>query len=145
MSLSDFEIRYDDVMYRGAVATAVRGIALNDITTLIREHLSDMNTVFDLYEKEGADVALMKAMEFAVKMVDEVPELVSSIIIKATDETDSPELREKLRKLPIALTVEVMRKIIEITVEDAGGAKKLIDSLVMMVRTVKPSLTQATD
>jgi hypothetical protein len=82
----------------------------------------------------------MRAAEFALKLVDEVPDLVESIIIAATDETDTPELRATLRKLPIGLTIEVMRKIIEITVEDAGGAKKLLDNIVMTVRTMRPNL-----
>jgi hypothetical protein len=141
MSLSDFEIRYEEVMYQGRVATSVRGIALSDITSLIRGHLLEMNKVFELYEQEGSnDVAAMRAAEFALKLVDEVPDLVESIIIAATDETDTPELRATLRKLPIGLTIEVMRKIIEITVEDAGGAKKLLDNIVMTVRTMRPNL-----
>jgi hypothetical protein len=142
MSLSDFEIRYEDVMYQGRVATRVRGIALNDITKLIRQHLLELNAVFKMYEEEAdKDVSAMRAAEFALKLVDETPELVESIIIAATDDVETPELRAKLRKMPLGLTLEVMRKIIEITIEDAGGAKKLLDSIVMTVRTMRPNLS----
>lgn len=141
MSLADFEIRTEDVMYQGAVATTVRGIALRDITSLLGKHMADLNHVIDLYEKEGTrQVAVAKGAEFAMRMVNEVPDLVDGIIIAATDETDTPELREKLRVLPIGLMVEVMRKIIELTTEDAGGAKKLLDSLVATIKTMRPSL-----
>lgn len=141
MSLADFEIRTEDVMYQGAVATTVRGIALRDITGLLGKHMADLNKMIDLYEREGSSqVTVAKGAEFAMRMVNEVPDLVDGIILAATDETDTPELREKLRVLPIGLMVEVMRKIIELTTEDAGGAKKLLDSLVATVRTMRPSL-----
>lgn len=141
MSLADFEIRTEDVMYQGAVATTVRGIALRDITSLLGKHMADLNKMIDLYEREGSSqVTVAKGAEFAMRMVNEVPDLVDGIILAATDETDTPELREKLRVLPIGLMVEVMRKIIELTTEDAGGAKKLLDSLVATVRTMRPSL-----
>jgi hypothetical protein len=139
MSLADFEIRKEDVMYRGVVATTVRGIALRDITSLLHGHLADLNTVFAAYKAEANnDIAMMKAATFALKMVNDVPDLVESIVIAATDEVDTPELRAKLRKLPIGLMAETLRKIIEITTEDAGGAKKLFDSLVGMAQTIRP-------
>lgn len=140
MSLADYEIRYEEVTFQGKVVDKVRGIALNDIASLIRDHLLELNRVFDMYEKEGGEVAVMQAAAFALKMVEEVPDLVDSIIIAATDAVDEPGLRSKLKRLPIGLTIEVMRKIIEITVEDAGGAKKLLDNIAMTVRTMRPSL-----
>lgn len=142
MSLADFQIRTEEVMYRGVVATTVRGIALRDITDLMRGHLADLNTVFDAYKAEGnTAVSMMKGAEFAMKLVNDCPDLVEAIIVAATDdvEPDTPELRAKLRKLPLGLTVEILRKIIEITTEDAGGAKKLFDSLVAMVETMRPN------
>ncbi len=142
MSLADFVIRKEDVTYRGEVATTVRGIALYDITSLLHGHLADLNRVFDMYEKEGGqDVALARGAEFALKLVNDMPDLVEAFIIRATDDTDTPELRATLRTLPLGLTVEIVRKIIEITVEDAGGAKKLMDNLVGMVRTMRPNVT----
>lgn len=143
MSLADFVIRTEEVMYQGRVATTVRGIALRDITGLMHTHLVDLNSVFAAYKAEAnSDVALMKGAAFAMKMVNDVPDLVEAIVISATDAEDTEELRAKLRKLPIGLMVEVLRKIIEITTEDAGGAKKLFDSLVAMVETMRPATTQ---
>lgn len=146
MSLADFVIRKEDVMYQGVVATSVRGIALRDITELLHDHLVEMNHVFKLYEQEGdKNVAAMKGAEFALKLVNDVPDLVESFIVQATDETDTPALRETLRKLPIGLMVEIIRKIIDITTEDAGGAKKLLDNLMGMVRTIQPAMNDLPD
>lgn len=139
MPLLDFEIRKEPVTYQGKV-TEVRGIALFDITTLVRHHLADMNKLFDMYDKpEQRNLALAQTAEFALRIVDEVPDLVAALIIRACDEDESDEkVVAHVRRLPIGLQVELVRKIIELTVEDAGGAKKLFDNLVKMMRTVTP-------
>lgn len=140
MSLADFVIRKEDVMYQGVAATSVRGIALRDITELLHEHLVEMNHLFKLYEDQpDKNIAFMRGAEFALKLVNDVPDLVESFIIRATEERDTPELRAKLKQLPVGLMIEIIRKIIDITVEDAGGAKKLIDNLVGMVQTLRPT------
>jgi hypothetical protein len=38
--------------------------------------------------------------------------------------------------------VECIRKIIELTFEEAGGAKKFLDSLVGMVKVMGPGMTE---
>ena len=90
MSLADFQIRTEEVVYRGVVATTVRGIALRDITDLMRGHLADLNTVFDAYKAEGnTAVSMMKGAEFALKLVNDCPDLVEAIIVAATDDVST--------------------------------------------------------
>lgn len=139
-SLLDFVIRKEPVSYRG-VDVLVRGLALFDITELIRRHLGDMTTVFDAYKKAGEDAqknALADSMVFAVKLVQDVPDLVIAMIIRATDEAETQELVDHTARLPLDLQVELIRKIIDMTFEEAGGAKKLFDKLKMMAITVMP-------
>lgn len=147
MSLRDFVIRKEPVVYQG-VSTQVRGIALFDISDLMRNHLAEMNKLFGMYQNlETRETAIAQGMQFAARIVDEVPKLVTAIIIRACDEDQNDEaLIDHVQRLSIGLQVELIRKIIELTVEEAGGAKKLIDSLVSMVNTVKPmTMDESTD
>lgn len=144
MSLRDFVIRKEEVMHRGG-SMEVRGIALFDISDLMRNHLAEMNHLFSLYSNlESRDTAIAQGMQFAARIVDEVPKLVTAIIIRACDEDESDEaLVKHVQRFPIGLQVELVRKVIELTVEEAGGAKKLFDSLVTMVNTVKPTTMES--
>lgn len=146
MSLRDFVIRKESVAHRGG-STEVRGIALFDISDLMRNHLAEMNKLFAMYSNlETRDTAITQGMQFAARIVDEVPALVTAIIIRACDEDQhDKELVEHVQRFPIGMQVELIRKVIELTVEEAGGAKKLLDSLVTMVNTVKPTTETETD
>lgn len=137
--LRDFEVRKESVSYRGQ-SVEIRGLSLFDITTLIRTHLGDMNAVFALYKQDATDgSALADSVIFAMKLVQTAPDLVAAIIVQACDEPSTPETVEHVQRLPLGLQVELIRKIMDITFEEAGGAKKLFDSLAMMATQMKPT------
>jgi hypothetical protein len=143
MALKDFTIRREEMRFQGGVVL-MRGLALNDITHLLREHLAELNTLFKLYEKEDTrDTAIAQSINFATTIVMKTPELAATAITLACDEIDSPEALDVARKLPFPTQVEMIRKIIELTFEEAGGLKKFIDSLVGTIQTLRPaSLTE---
>lgn len=137
MSLKDFQIATRSVAFRGQ-SLVIRGLALNDISHLIREYLAEINTLFGLYEKEETrETAAAQSVQFAVTIIKETPNLVAQLIVLATDSPqDTLEIAERL---PIPVQTELIRQVIELTFEEAGGAKKFIDSLVELVTSLRPA------
>jgi hypothetical protein len=139
MSLKDFIIATEVVAFRGG-SIELRGLALNDVTALIRNHLADLNRLFDMYDDEETRAsALAEAARFALTLVQESPAVVAKMIALCSDE---PEHEATAARLPIPVQVEAVRKIIELTFEEAGGAKKFLDSVTSLVKGIMPqSLT----
>jgi hypothetical protein len=135
MSLKDFVIRKEQVAFRGGVLE-VRGLALNDVTVLIRDHLTELSRLFELYDNdETRNTAMAESAKFAIELIKESPQVVASMIALSSDE---PSLVNVAAQLPLPVQVETVRKIIELTFEEAGGAKKFLDSLVELVSGVMP-------
>jgi hypothetical protein len=139
MSLKDFKIASDVVTFRGG-SLELRGLSLNDFSVLMRNYLPELNNLFQLYENEATrDNAISQSVKFASTVVQEAPGMVAQMIVLCGDEDTS--LLPVAAKLPITVQVECVRKIIELTFEEAGGAKKFLDSLVGMVKTMGPGTT----
>jgi len=137
MSLQDFKIHTEEVTFRGG-SFALRGLALNDVAALIREHLDELNKLFHLYDNEETrETALAESARFAITIVREAPHLAALMIALAADEPEAVNVAERL---PLPNQVECIRKIIELTFEEAGGAKKFLDSLVDLVGGMTPKV-----
>jgi ParB-like chromosome segregation protein Spo0J len=135
MALKDFAIRKDKVSFQGGVLE-LRGLALIDVSVLVRNHMDELNRLLGLYDNEQTRAtALAEAANFAIALVKESPQIVAQMIALASDEPDEIAVAERL---PLPVQVEAMRKIIEMTFEEAGGAKKFLDSLLTMVGGMMP-------
>lgn len=136
MSLANIQIPREVVMFRGE-PIALRGLSLNDFSTLMRGHLAELNKLFDLYDNDDTrETAMSQSATFAIKLVQETPALVAQLIVLASD---SPQEELKIAEsFPLPLQVECVRAIINITFEEAGGAKKFLDSLMGMVSSLRP-------
>jgi hypothetical protein len=143
MSLKDFKIASDVVTFRGG-SLELRGLSLNDFSVLMRGYLPELNNLFKLYEDEATrENAISQSVKFATTLVQETPQMVAQMIVLCADEDQS--LLSVAARLPITVQVECIRKIIELTFEEAGGAKKFLDSLVGMVKTMGPGVTETPD
>lgn len=137
MSLKDFKIASDVVTFRGG-SLELRGLSLNDFSVLMRGYMAELNNLFKLYEDDAnRDLAITQSVKFATTIVQEAPNMVAQMIVLCGDEDQ--ELLPVAAKLPLPVQVECVRKIIELTFEEAGGAKKFLDSLVGMVKVMGPS------
>lgn len=142
MSLADVVIPTREVTL-GESRVMVRGISLNDVSALLRDHLVELSTLFDLYDdEETRETAMAAGASFAIKLVQEAPDMAAMCIILLTDSpaSDLP----KARKFPLGWQVELIRVALEVTFEEAGGGKKFLDKMMAMVRNVRPS-TKARD
>lgn len=136
MSLADFSINKVKVDFRGG-SLELRGLALEDISVLVRHYLPELNALFDMYDTpETRDTAISQSGAFAIKIIKEAPELVAQLIVLAADEPQ--EHIDIARRLPLPIQVECVRAVIDLTFEEAGGAKKFLDSLMGMVTNLRP-------
>lgn len=139
MALMDFVVPKKTVPF-GAATVDVRGVALDDISFLLRDHLVEVNRLMALYEdEEKRKTAMAQAATFAVKLISEAPDLVHNLIARCADEEPTPELLERISTFPVGLQVELAQSIWTLTVEEAGGAKKLLDKFMGMVSQVRPT------
>jgi len=135
MALTDVYIPRRDVPFRDT-SFSVRGLSLIDVSALMQTHLEQIDHLFKLYDAdETREQALGEAARFGVTIVRETPSMVGLLIALAADE---PSAVEKANRLPLAVQVEALRNIIELTFEEAGGAKKFLDMVVEMVRGMMP-------
>jgi hypothetical protein len=137
MSLQDFKVPTEEVAFRGGVLV-LRGLALNDISTLVRDYLAELNVLFAMYgNEETRETALAESARFAITIIKETPNIVAQMIVLASDEPQ--EHLHIAARLPLPIQTECVRKIIELTFEEAGGAKKFLDSLVGLVGGMMPT------
>lgn len=126
MALSDYVIQTETVPLKGG-SLEVRGLGLDDVTVLLRNHMPDLDKLFDLYDETQTDPTKFgETAKYAIKIVSQAPGLVANMIALASDEPDEVE---KCRRLPMAAQVKALTAIIKITFEEAGGPKKFYETL----------------
>ena len=141
MSFKDFEIIKEPVMFRGVAVAHVRGLALNDITVLVRGHLVEIDKLIAMFDNDATrETAMTEAARYAIKILQDAPDLAAKMIALASDE---PDQADKIAKLPLPMQVESVRKIINLTFEEFGGAKKFIDSMLDLMGGFMPMMPEA--
>lgn len=136
MSLADFQPETLTVKYKGNELT-VRGLSMIDISSILKVHMHDLETLFDMYEQESqgltfGNVALAK---YATRLISDAPGLVAHIIALACDE---PAMVNKAERLPMIVQIEAIKKIGTLTFEEVGGVKKLIEEMGNLVGQFRP-------
>ncbi len=123
---------------------AVRGLALEDFTILLRSHYEPMAALFEQYvneaalEKVDADVSggvlnLGDMKGVALKGLEMAPALIGDVIARAADETDNPHVA---RLLPVGTQIEAIGKIVTLTLEAEGGLEKLVETITQLAATL---------
>lgn len=143
MSLTDFAPPKTVVHSRGG-DVEVRGLTLDDIAVLMRDHLDDVNALVELFERNAgtptADNMVSQIVTNAVSLIREAPGLVAMMIAMACDE---PDAVDNARSMSMSLQVKVIKAIAELTFEEAGGPKNFIESLMMLLRgMLRPAPTE---
>lgn len=119
MALSDFQPLTVDVKYKDKVLVTVRGLSLVDCTTLVRNHLPDLEMVYDKFgptkslPESGADI---EAVLFS--LITTIPDTAARMICMAANEPDG---MDSVSKMPLPLQIKIMLEIVRLTFEDVGG------------------------
>lgn len=136
MALVDYQPERSTVSFKGG-EFSVRGLALDDIALLMRHHLRDINALVDIFGKDVTDeVAVAAVAQHAIALIREAPGLVANMISLASDEPDSVDAA---RRLLMPTQVRALEEIARLTFDEAGGPKKFIESLMVLLRGMRPA------
>jgi hypothetical protein len=137
MGLRDFAPATETIQLPGGDTFVVRGLALEDITVLLRSHYDTAAKLFDKYVNaaatDAANAALPEAdfgsggmRSVALEALQEAPTLIADVIAQAADE---PELAPLVKRLPLGTQIEAAEAVIRLTLEAEGGLEKLIETV----------------
>jgi hypothetical protein len=137
MALADYQPERVDIPFKGG-SFQVKGLSLDDVSVLMKHHLTDMDELLELYSRNvSQDIAVAATAQYAVTLVREAPALVANVLALAAEEPDSVD---NARRLPIPTQIEALKVIGRLTFEEAGGAKKFFESLKDLAMRVRPPL-----
>lgn len=136
MSLSEYQPETLTVTAK-KVSFEVRGLSFIDMSSLLRTHMDDLESLFTMYENEANNISFGNAAmaRYMTRLIADAPGLVAHIIALAADE---PEMVNNARRLPLLVQVDALKKIGTLTFEEAGGAKKLFDQVMNLVKEMTP-------
>lgn len=136
MALADYQPERSVVEFKGG-SVAVRGLSLDDVSLLIKNHLDDLDQILAMYKSNVTpDIQAAVMAEYAVTLVREAPGMVAHIISLAADE---PDAVENARRLPMPTQIELLKAIGHLTFEEVGGIKKFAESLAQLATRMTPS------
>lgn len=120
----------------------VRGLSFTDLSQLIRLHYTDLEALFEIYEREAVTGGInsVSLARYATGLIKDAPGLVAHVIALAADE---PEMVETAGKLPLLAQIEALKAIGKLTFEEVGGAKKLMEMVADLVRDLQPEKSQS--
>jgi len=138
MALADYTPLTRAIPFRRGGEVTVRGLSLDDVAVLMNLYLQDIDALFGMYDQSrAADERVAEMARFAVVLCREAPALVGHAIALAADE---PDEIDRARKMPLPVQVELVKAILELTFEEAGGARKFFESLGGLLQTLVPAM-----
>ncbi len=136
MSLADFEIATEAVMFRDKEAFRVRGLNVEDMTFLAQNYLGDIRQAIEAYGRNRNRVVERTGLnEFVLLAAKDFPALAAEMISRAADESGETD---KARRLPFMVQLNALRSILALSTEEAGGLKNLIAALAVALEIDQP-------
>lgn len=138
MSLADYSPQREEVKFTGG-SFIVRGLSLDDIAILMQNHAQDLDKLIGIYASGiKGDAAVAAFAQYTIALAKEAPGLVGNLIALASDE---PDAVDQARALSMPTQVIALKAIGRLTFAEAGGPKKLFESLSELVKMVAPNPT----
>lgn len=139
MPLAGYKPATREVPLAGGNSFHVRGLSLNDISVLVREHFPDLDALTGLFD--GFDTLTVDQFEpLALSLVSQAPGFVANAIAVAAGEGTAADAEQ----LPGPTQVKALLEIGDLTFIDVGGPKKAWEMIAgLLTRTqVKKALTK---
>lgn len=131
MSLKNFVVPKVSVEVPGTDFTLdVRGLSLNDMTTLVNGHRDMMVKLFARFvANKGADLDDSDMGDIAGELLSEAPVLVAHAIALSAGLADE---RDEVANLSFAVQIEAIERIFELTFGREGGTKKFVETVIRL-------------
>jgi len=111
----------------------IRGVSLPDISAAIMEHREAVDRVADILRNQAE--MNDSIIEILIDVIRESPYLAAFLICSCADE---PDAYSAAFHLPLAVQVEALRAIGDMTFQDAEALKKLIADVKGLLAGIRP-------
>jgi len=136
MPIAEYTPAREEIFYPGG-SFAVRGLGVADIESLVRLHLTDMETIHAIVTQRVSPDGVTSAdlTSIAVELIQRLPVLAATAIALAADEL---EHTPKVLQMPLHVQFVALKAIAELTFKDIAGLKLMIATTVTAVRAAQP-------
>lgn len=120
MPLSDYIPETFDVIYKGKTLVTVRGLNLEDLGVLARNHIPELREMYRRFDpaSTGSNFLSSDIDAMIFSLIAEAPGTAAKMIAIASDEPGSVE---QAKRLPAPLQLKILIEVARLTVEDVGG------------------------
>lgn len=122
MPLAGFQPETRAIQLKGDDFFHVKGLSLNDIAVLLREHFPDLDALFEMFQ-DFENVTRDQLNPLVLSLVSQAPGFVANVIALAAGEGDSSDAE----KLPGPVQVKALLAIGELTFHEVGGVGKAME------------------
>ncbi len=112
---------------------AVRGISMMDISVLLNQHKSLLESLYQRFTADGATVGTQDASAILRDIAATAPALVASIVCLAAGGGDDEEELLIAASLPLPVQIEALEKILKLTFQREGGVGKFLETVTRAV------------
>lgn len=137
MGLSNYKPESRQVVLQGG-SFQVEGLSLEDVSVLVREHLPDLEGLFDLFQKANIS-ASTDLVPVVQSLVSQAPGFAANLIAIASRE---PDAAPQAAKIPFPKQVEIILEIGDLTFKETGGIKNSWELVVALLKRNKPMLSK---
>jgi hypothetical protein len=116
----------------------VEGLSLEDVSVLVREHLPDLEGLFDIFQKANVS-ASTDLVPVVQSLVSQAPGFAANLIAIASRE---PDAAANAAKIPFPKQVEIILAIGDLTFKETGGIKKSWELVAALLQRNKPMLSK---
>lgn len=137
MGLSTYTPESREIVLKGGKFN-IGPLNLEDVSVLVREHLPDMEALFDIFQKADANFG-NDLLPIAQSVVSQAPGFAANVIALAAGE---PDAAPSASKLPFPVQVDLISQIGDMTFSETGGIKNSWELVVGLLTKTKPKLTE---
>ena len=135
MALANYKAESREVVLKGGSFT-IEGLSLEHVAVLVREHLPDIEALFDLFQTSNK-IGNTDYLSVIQAIVTQAPGFAANVIALASGEPDSAPVAAKL---PFPVQVDVITQIGDMTFNEVGGVKKSLELIVGLLAKNKPEM-----
>lgn len=122
MPLAGFQPATRAIQLNGDNSFEVRGLSLNDVAVLLREHFPDLDALVEMFQ-DFENVTRDQLNPLILSLVSQAPGFVANVIALAAGEGDASDAE----KLPGPVQVKALLDIGELTFTEVGGVGKAME------------------
>lgn len=130
MGLRDYKAPKETITFEGGCFD-IRGISFSNLSTLIRNNFSDLETVYRVLadsSNEGDETGDVNLQEIVACIVTNCPNLIARVIAMAAGEDDEEGI-EAAYSLSFPTQIDIVLRIIKLSFYEVGGVKKFISEM----------------